>query len=146
MSRCVIKKAVVAASLGLAMFVTNSAYAQLIGTDELVLTCAAVSDVAIEVKGDYSTLPSTEVELHPQLKSGFDCMKTLKFLKEQGFVKSSEAYFAGFTAVSTEFPMEATMTGRVTATQTNRPSVPLVIVIRFECADIGSCLTVSPPP
>ncbi len=134
MRRCVIKKAFVAASLGLAMFVTSPAYA---GTDEIVITCQAGSADELVIEGIYTTLPL--VERPPELKINEDCIVAWRVIKAAGFIIAAETWTLnsqGYlkdpdTGARIEDPIKA-------ASRLAKMSV--IVVIRFECQDIGTCL------
>ena len=138
MSRCVIKKAFIAASLGLAMFVTSPAYAQLIGTDEIVMTCQSSLADELFIESIYTTLPL--VERPPELKINEDCMVAWRVIKAAGFVVASETTEMNLGQATA--PEAGPVTGNAPAKGPDPKTVikVLVVMTRFECQELGTCL------
>ena len=135
MSRCVIKKTFVAASLGLALCVTSPALA-LEGTDEIVVTCQASSPDELLIESIYTTLPL--VERPPELKINEDCMVAWRVIKEAGFVVASETTEMGLAQGTS--PEAGPLTGNAPNSDPKTVIKVIVIMTRFECQDLGTCL------
>lgn len=87
MGRCVIKTAFMAASLGLAWFVSSPALAT---TDDVLLVCKSNSSgEKMLIDRLYS---SVSFEGFPQLKVGEECMPALGFFTDNGFIVLKEEF------------------------------------------------------
>ena len=120
MSRCDIKKAVVAASLGLAMGVTSPAFA---GPDELVLVCESTVEEHV-IKDIYGSGPLTE--LPPEVKVDGNCLLAWQQLKSVGY----------FTAG----PQARDAPSLPKDDRGFKDFIPLVTMTQFTCTDTGTCL------
>ena len=139
MSRCVIKKAVVAASLGLAMFVTFPANA---GPDEVLLGCVSVSAGEHVIKNLVFSEPPL-VKLPPDVELGGACLAASQQLLEAGYNRAA----SGLTTLGSDEAETVDLDEDSEPGEGAAPfdfptdgSLPLITITWFTCKDFGSCL------